>query len=509
MENYTLLPFFGYLCANFPKRTNRKAIRTHDMKLTPIDRAPLLPLALCLVAGIAVGNPFGTGWPLMVVAGVLLAVTLLAGRWPLVQSLGVWLCFVVLGMLVAPAEEGGVADGVWTEAVVASPIAERPKTVMADLLLTPSGERRRCYLWKDERSLQLKPADNLVVSIHDRQFVSRDGWQRGGNGLSHLSAFQRLRLKALLWREWALQRLHASAADADAQAVVAAMVLGDKRALTRELRDVYSVSGASHVLALSGLHLSIIYLLLTRLTLGRRRFWLGQVLIVASLWAFTLLTGLSTSLVRAATMLTVYALFALGGRRHAPLGVLSFTAIVMLLFDSSALFDVGFQLSFMAMLGIILFMPLFDDKSPGLKSGIYYKVTHGAGINYLSRGWWDGIKRNSLGYLLVSVAAQLGTAPLIAFYFGRFSTWFLLTNLVVIPLATLILFGAVVVLLFPAAAGLLLMVVGWMNAFLSFVSRLPLASIDHLQPSVLQVVLIYVVIAVIYALLFRLVGRRR
>ena len=465
------------------------------MKKPIFEHSPLLPPALSLAAGIAVGcKLLLTGGQVLALLAAVVAATLLLSRRPLLQSVATWACFFVLGLAVAPGETSRVADGTLAEAVVVSPVAERPKTLMTDLLLTATGERRRCYIWKDSLSRQLQPGDALLARFSHGQFVGPADWRPDGSGLSRVSPLQRLRLRALRWREGALQRLHVTGADADAQAVVAAMVLGDKRALTRELRDVYTVSGASHVLALSGLHLSIIYLLLTRLSLGRRRFWAGQVLTVVALWAYALLTGLSPSLVRAATMLSVYALFALGGRRHAPLGVLSFTAIVMLLADGSALFDLGFQLSFLAMLGILLFVPRFDALTARRPA--------------MGRSGWRAPLRWLGGVVGVSVAAQLGTAPLVAFCFGRFSTWFLLTNLVVIPLATLVLYGALLVLLFPAAAPLLLSVVGAMNAALTAISRLPWASIGPLQPSALQVVLAYVVIAVVYALLCRLTAHR-
>ena len=457
--------------------------------MRPVRRplAPLLPLAICLATGIAVGQWYPLPWTALL---PVVAITLLTGRWPRVQSAGLWGCFLLLGMVVSPKDlSERVSDGCWAEAVVMSEPVEKPKTVMADLLLPQTGERRRCYFWKDEHSRQLVVGQNLLVRIHDGQFIHYSDWQPGGEAFNKISSVQRLRLRALQWRKRAMNRLglhpHSSGEKSDAEAVLAAMVLGDKSFLTRELRQSYAQTGASHILALSGLHLSIIYLLLTRLMQGRRRFWLSQVLIVLSIWGFALLTGLSVSVVRAATMLTVYALFELGGRRHAPLGVLSFTAIVMLLTDSSALFDIGFQLSFMAMLGILLFCPLFEEWVP-----TKWLMEHPP-VRWL------------YGLVSVSIAAQLGTAPLVAFHFGQFSTWFLLTNLVVIPFATAILYGAVLVLLVPTLSSILLQLVGTLNSTLEGFSRLPMATIGNLHPSVLQVMMLYVLVTVLYLILYR------
>lgn len=461
------------------------------MKRPVFEHCPLLIPALCLAIGIALGDHIPHGVPMLSVLLAAIAVTLLAGRWPLVQSLGVSLCFTLLGMTIASKDDERLADGVWTEAVVASPLTEKPKTMMADLLLPSTGERRRCFIWKDERSQGLDVGDNLLVCIRDSQFISRDSWHRGGDGFSHLSNIQRLRLRALQWRSTLVQRIISPDDDSDAQAVLAAMVLGDKSELSKELRATYSATGASHILALSGLHLGIIYLLLTRLTLGRRRMWLTQVPVVLGIWAFALITGLSTSVVRAAMMISLYAVFSLGGRRQSPLGVLSFTAIIMLLFNSDSLYDIGFQLSFMAMLGILIFVPLFERMV-----SIRWLMEHRV-VKWL------------MAMMTMSMAAQLTTAPLVAYHFGRFSTYFLLTNLLAIPIATLILYVAVATLIVPAVAGVLGWLAGVLNAVLGWVSGLPLASIEGLHPSLLQVAMMYLLEAVFFLILWRYGPRDR
>jgi competence protein ComEC len=103
--------------------------------------------------------------------------------------------------------------------------------------------------------------------------------------------------------------------------------------------------------------------------------------------------------------------------------------------------------------------------------------------------------------VVVSCSAQLGVAPLTAYYFGRFSTYFLLTNFIVVPTATLILWLAPVVLLIPSCAYLFLYIVSLLNIILTFLARLPLASIDNLHPTTLQVAMIYVIIASVYLLI--------
>ncbi len=104
----------------------------------------------------------------------------------------------------------------------------------------------------------------------------------------------------------------------------------------------------------------------------------------------------------------------------------------------------------------------------------------------------------------VSVAAQLGVAPLIAFYFGRFSTYFLLTNFIVIPMVTAILYGALIVVLLPSLGIWLAEMVRIMNKALGWIAQMPCSSIDGLHPSVLQVCLLYAIVLIIYLITSRL-----
>lgn len=269
----------------------------------------------------------------------------------------------------------------------------------------------------------------------------------------------------------------------EAYAIVAAMTLADRTAISKELRHTYNVSGASHVLALSGLHMGIIYMLLSMLTFGRRRRLLVQVLTVVTIWAFVIMIGKPVSAMRAAAMISIYALLSLGYREKMSINALAFTAIVMLVINPRSLFDVGFQMSFLAVLSILLWMPLFtNNPSPS--------ATHTPAI---LRWLW--------GMITVSVAAQIGVAPLIAYYFGRFSTYFLLTNIVVIPGATLILWLSPLVLLTAKIAPILSVLITTMNSCLKFIATLPGASIEGLHPSVLQVAFIYILITIVYLIL--------
>lgn len=389
-----------------------------DHSVNIFHTAPLLIPAICLMAGIILGSHWLLSVPLCIM--LLLAmviVTALLGRWGKLQTIGIALCAVVLGILVTEMDLSKVDDG-------------EPSRI----------ERTQQYF---------------------------------------------LRQRTLL-----LERLQSSGLSGDQYAIVAAMALGDKSALTPELKDTYAKTGASHILALSGLHLGIIYALLSMLIVGRRWQMITQVAIILSIWAFVFLVGMSASVVRSAVMLTVYALLAIGHRQKMSVNTLAFTAIVMLLISPQALFDVGFQMSFMAVFAILLFVPLFYRPFSA-----EYLMTHRI-INWL----W--------GMVAVSVAAQIGVTPLIAYYFGRFSCYFLLTNFIVIPAATLILYLSLGTLLIPAIGVLLAGIVGLLNTTLSYISTIPGATIEGLHPSVMLTISIYGIIFATYYLLWLTIPKK-
>ena len=305
-----------------------------------------------------------------------------------------------------------------------------------------------------------------------------------GRGMMDDGRIERTQQYFLHQRTLLLKRLQSSGLSDDQYAVVAAMALGDKSALTHELRETYSMTGASHILALSGLHLSIIYALLSMLVVGRRWQTISQVVIILSIWAFVFLVGMSASVVRSAVMLTVYALLALGHRKKMSVNTLAFTAIVMLIVTPQALFDAGFQMSFMAVFSILLFVPLFYRPFSA-----EYLMTH-----RVVKWVW--------GMVAISVAAQIGVAPLIAYYFGRFSCYFLLTNFIVIPAATIILYLSLATLLIPSIGVVLASIVGLLNTTLLYIATIPGATIEGLHPSVMLTASIYGIIFSAYYLLW-------
>jgi len=375
--------------------------------------APILLLAVCMAAGIALSQWVAPWYSVLWGLVPLVFATALMRRRPRWQTVGVHLCALLVGMLV-----GGFQQ-------------------------------------------QAAPAESLF--------------------------FSRVQGLFLYWREGLLDRYAQWGIGGDAYGVVAAMTLGDKSYLTDEVKETFAQTGAAHVLALSGMHLMIVYSAVT-LLFGWQRFrLLAQGLMVCSVWAFAFLVGMSASVTRAAFMLTVYAALSLGHRERMSVNTLAFAAVVMLAVSPASLRSVSFQLSFMAVLAILLFNPLLQRLVPR---------------RLLRRHRW---LRLLWGMTTVSLSAQLGTAPLVAYYFDRFSTYFLLSNYIVIPLATLVLYltlACVAVswssLLAGALVPLLVGTVTLMSRLLAWVSRLPGSSIEDIGLPLAAVYLIYIIMGSVW-----------
>lgn len=244
--------------------------------------------------------------------------------------------------------------------------------------------------------------------------------------------------------------------------IALALILGVKDGLTDEIKNAYSASGAMHVLAVSGLHVGIIYAIIL-LVFGRLQTndygkWYLAIITLVSLWAYAAITGLSPSVLRAVTMFSFVAVAKASSRTTNIYNTLAASAFVLLLYDPYLIMSVGFQLSYMAVLGIVYLQP----KIYSLFIPNYYLI---------DKIW---------AITSVSIAAQLATFTLGLLYFHQFPTFFLLSNLVVIPGAFLILLGGLLLISVSAFAGLasiigslLSMLIYWINEIVFAIEALP------------------------------------
>lgn len=242
--------------------------------------------------------------------------------------------------------------------------------------------------------------------------------------------------------------------------VMNALLLGQRQEVSKELIDDYSNAGAIHILAISGLHVGIILLLLSYffkpLELIKKGHLFKLLFIVLFLWFFALLAGISASVVRAVTMFTAVAIGQSVQRKNSVVYSLILSIFVLLLIKPMFLFDVGFQLSYLAVFGIVTIQPKLSSLWQP-KRILIDKI-------------WQ--------LTTVSLAAQLSVLPLSLFYFHQFPGLFLLSNLVIVPFLGIILIGGIVMILLSVMSILpefLIDVYGGiislMNAFIRFVSK--------------------------------------
>jgi competence protein ComEC len=275
-----------------------------------------------------------------------------------------------------------------------------------------------------------------------------------------------------------------------------ALLIGYKNDLDKSLVQSYANTGVVHIIAISGLHLGLIYwllaLLLKPLQRKKKVSWLGPLLIITGLWLFSLLAGAQPSILRSALMFTCIVLGESLSRRTSIYNTMALSAFILLCIDPYWLWDAGFQLSYAAVLSIIIFMrPVYNC--------FYIK-------NKLLDTIW---KMNA-----VTIAAQLLTVPLSIYHFHQFPNLFLLTNFLAVPLSSLILLGEIllcVISFIPAAAWLVgklvTLLIGLMNAYTEHIESIPFSVWGGLQISLVQaLLLLFSIIGISYWLMERSTG---
>lgn len=300
-----------------------------------------------------------------------------------------------------------------------------------------------------------------VKGVSGSLYLPIGGWRSLGVG--ELSLYMR----ALALRNDIVQMYERLGFEGDELSLLAAFSVGEKKGFSQELKEAYANAGVSHLLALSGLHLGLFYMVVVAL-LGfcgnRRSLFVGrELLALLLLWLFAFVAGLTASVVRSAVLFSLVSVGRCLRRDGSAVNSLAFAAVVMLIFSPRLLFDVSFQLSFSAVFAILLLTPWLQNVFSCEK----YGRVHG----YL------------VSLLAVSLAAQVGVLPFLWYYFGTFPLYFLFANLLLVPLAT-VLMSAVVLLwvvtpvafLQQGVAFLLGALLWLMNGVVELVASLPAAS---------------------------------
>ncbi len=270
------------------------------------------------------------------------------------------------------------------------------------------------------------------------------------------------------------------------QGLAEALLIGYKDDLDDELVRAYSITGVVHIIAISGLHLGLIYMLMSLLLRPLKRSATGRILraivIIIALWIFSLVAGAQPSILRSAVMFTCLALGELISRRSSGLNTLAASAFLILCVDPYSLWDAGFQLSYAAVLGIMLFMkPVYA-------------------LWYIRNKFLDLIWQMNA----VTISAQVFTVPLTIYYFRQFPLLFLVSNFLPVPLSSLVLFAELLLCClspFPLLARMAGKVCSWlittMNDYIAGVELIPLATWSRLSINLAQAWLLAVLVPAI------------
>ena len=397
------------------------------------------------------------------------------------------------------------------QCAIVEPVKEKTNSYQLTLLINAksidsswsfSRGKALIYIEKDSLSSKLKFRDKLLIkgnlnfldppknpkefdykkylenrSIYQQGYLASDDWRLLDSKSKGLDVF------ANDARQFLLSSLKSNGIEGDQYAIASALILGSKDELDFEVKQAYATAGAMHVLAVSGLHVGIIFLilntLLSILDTSKKGRTVKAIILLIALWSYALITGLSPSVLRAATMFSFVIIGTVLNRKSSIYNTLAASAFFLLIINPNLLFEVGFQLSYIAVIGIVYLQPLIYKR-------IYTR-------------WW--LLDKIWAITAVSIAAQIATLPLTLYYFNQFPVYFMLSNLLVIPSAIVIL--SLGILLFvtspiPAVSES----IGWvLNKFiegLNFgikeIEVLPNSLIEGLSISVLECVALYIII---------------
>jgi len=282
-------------------------------------------------------------------------------------------------------------------------------------------------------------------------------------------------------RENVLAIIHEYIPSKNEQSIAEALLIGYRGNLDRDLVQAYSNTGIVHIIAISGLHLGMIYsLLLFVCNFFKQKKWMiviKPILVLGIIWCFTLLAGAVPSILRSAVMFTCIVIGEVFRKKANIYNMLAASACIILLFQPFSLWDVGFQLSYTAVLGIVLFSKpishlfLFQNKLLKLFSTLFS----------------------------VTIAAQIFTLPILFYHFHQLPTLFLFTNILAVPLSTIVLYGLLFLLVFHVVFSKIAFVLGWciqhiiwaMNDFVVTINELPFSVVGGIQVTIVQVILLF------------------
>jgi competence protein ComEC len=493
-------------------------------------KAPFLRLLIPLIAGIIL--QFYLKMPIKIITAssiILLSVFILFSflpeairfRFKMIQGIVISLFLMAFGSLVTWKKDirnqsawyGNYTDsGSFIVATIKEPPVEKPKSYKAlatvEVVVNKEFHQKLTgkvliYFAKDSASSKLAYGNKVIFQkplqaiknsgnpgafdyarycsfqqIYQQVFLKRDEWVLSQQ--TNRSFFTAIIYKT---RAYVLQALTHYIPGNDESSLAKALLIGYRMDVDKDLVQAYSNAGVVHLIAISGMHLGFIYFILTwifaRIPFINRSKILKLVLILFCLWFFALLTGAPASVLRAAVMFTFIAIGDSFQKRKSSYNLLAASAFILLVYDPFLLWDVGFQLSYLAVLGILIFQKY-------IYHWFYFK-------NKVLNWMWTGAS--------LSLAAQLLTLPVCIFYFHQFPLLFLLSNMIAIPLSTAALWGCLAIIFLSyvprlaALAGKLTWCIIWLlNHFILSISAIPFSLWSGLFISITGVIILYFIL---------------
>lgn len=464
-----------------------------------VQKIPFLRPTLSLAFGVYIGSIFDFS----ITALILLSVTLLSISFFLnrtykyywVRRFGflVQILFILIGILVSETHNKKpvfLEKGVFIATVLEKPQEKENsyKSVIKILsvkkndTIIQTKEKVLVYFEKNDSALNLNPGNNIVFKsspqliknygnpfefnykkylsnkkIFRQIYLSSENWKK-----TNLSSNFSITIYAEQIREKLLTIYRNQKLGKNELEILSALTLGYKRELAPKTKRIFSAAGAMHVLAVSGLHVGIIFWVVTLLFafLQKRKYGrpLFVVVTILSLWGYAFITGLSPSVMRASTMFTIFVIGDNLNRKANSYNSLAASALFLLLFNPNNLFEIGFQLSYSAVFGIVFLQPKLSKLLPVKNKFIKF--------------FWT--------LLTISIAAQIATFPLTTFYFNQFPTYFLITNLIIVPAVMILIPLGIALLLFSEISlisgiisGILNFIIKWCYIILYKIEQLP------------------------------------
>ncbi len=495
----------------------------------PLSKTPFLFLLIPLLLGILLQYYFDVEYLSIVISSFGILTMLLSYFLPqhlhfkLRWLFGAGVFFFIVGVGIVStvlcqqkSEFSYSDDNKIYKGVIADTPQEKPRTIACKVYLADYDKYIVCYFGQDSLKPVLSPGQELIFESRVQPFQNmgnpddfdyvRYMYDQGFSGSAYITSDKwvatgqhstSLKFSALRIREYIMDFYKSLGFSHTEYSILSALTLGYQNDLTDDIKQGFRTTGTVHVLSVSGLHVAIIYMIISSclffIRKGTKWYWLKPLMIIILLWFYAFITGLPPSVVRASVMLTIFCMSEMLGRKNSSIHALYIAAFFILLVNPLSFFDIGFQLSFMSVLSILYLHP---------KASRLMKTEN----KYVTKIWQ---------MFTLSLVAQLATFPICLYYFGTFPTYFFLANMIIVPLVSVIMY-AVAGIVVAGTIGFLLrdsasfiyyvpvkvlqILVQLMTSIISFFESLPFALFEDEKITFLSLLLISTII--LFVLLF-------